>query len=402
MENRVLKTEKRRDVLVIGAGPSGLRLAGRLAAQGLDVLVLEKKSGIGRNVVCTGIVGKEVFGDFGLDTGSIIQEVREARLVSPFGTVVTYQHARPFACVVDREKFDAGIAASAVSAGAVLSLESRADEIAVVPGGVRVTVRTNGHGTVRHSAAMAVIASGVECGLQKKAGLSYPRHFLRGAQAEVPLSGRDPTTIFFGRDVAPGAFAWSVPAGDKARVGLLTKDDPKAYLRKLLAANFPPASVDHGQTRIRTKVVAQGLLARTTGERILSVGEAAGQIKTTTGGGISYGLLCADLAAEAIRECFDKSSFGAATLAGYEARWRSAIQKEILVGHYTRRMCSRLSDGQVESLFHLAKTDGIIPIIRETADFDWHSGMILALLRRLSFMRFFRSMKNTLGDGSLS
>lgn len=402
MHKRLLRMEKRRDVLVIGAGPSGLHLAGRLAAHGLDVLVLEKKSGIGRNVVCTGIVGKEVFGDFGLDTGSIVQEVREARLVSPFGTVVTYQHTGPFACVVDREKFDAGIAASAVKAGAALSLESRADDIAVEPGGVRVTVRASGHGTARYSAAMAVIASGVDSGLQKKAGLSYPRHFLRGAQAEVPLSGGEPTTIFFGRDVAPGAFAWSVPAGDKARVGLLTKNEPKAYLRKLLTASFPPGAADQGETQIRTKVVAQGLLARTTAERILSVGEAAGQIKTTTGGGISYGLLCADLAAEAIKECFDKSSFGAAALAGYEARWRKAIQKEILVGHYTRRMCSRLSDSQVESLFHLAKTDGIIPIIRETADFDWHSGMIFALLRRLSFMSVFRTMKDTLGDGSLS
>jgi digeranylgeranylglycerophospholipid reductase len=395
MEKRVVKTEKRRDVLVIGAGPSGLRLAGGLAAHGLDVLILEKKSGVGRNVVCTGIVGKEVFDNFGLDTGSVIQEVREARLVSPFGTVVAYRHTRPFACVVDREKFDAGIAASAVRAGAVLSLESRADDIAVEPGGVRVTVRANSQETVRYSAAVAVIASGVDYGLQKKAGLSYPRNFLRGAQAEVPLAGGDPTTIFVGRNVAPGAFAWSVPAGDKARVGLLTKSDPRAFLRKFLSANFPPQAGDAG---IRTKAVAQGLLARTTGDRILSVGEAAGQIKTTTGGGISYGLLCADLAADAIRECFDKSSFGAAALAGYEARWRKALQREILVGHYTRRMCSRLSDGQVEGLFHLAQTDGIIPIIRETADFDWHSGMIFALLRRLSFMKFFRTMKDTLGD----
>jgi digeranylgeranylglycerophospholipid reductase len=402
MEKRALKTEKRRDVLIIGGGPSGLRLAGRLAEKGLDVLVLEKKPRVGGNVVCTGIVGKEVFPSFGLDTDSVIQEIREARLVSPFGTAVTYRHSRPFACVVDREKLDSGIAASAVRAGAVLSLGSRADDISVEPGGVRVTVRTSGQESVRHTAAMAVIASGVDYGLQKRAGLSYPRTFLKGAQAEVPIAGRDLTTIFFGRSVAPGAFAWSVPAGDKARVGLLTRKDPRTLLRKLLHASSPSAAGDPGPAEIRTKAVAQGLLARTTGDRILSVGEAAGQIKTTTGGGISYGLLCADLAAEALRECFERSSFGASALAGYEARWRKAIQREILVGYYTRRMCSRLSDGQVEGLFHLAQTDGIIPIIRETADFDWHSGLIFALLQRLSFMKFFRTMKDTLGDGSLS
>jgi hypothetical protein len=65
-------------------------------------------------------------------------------------------------------------------------------------------------------------------------------------------------------------------------------------------------------------------------------------------------------------------------------------------------MCARLSDARIEGLFHLAQTDGIIPIIRETADFDWHSGLIMALLQRLSFMRFFRGMKDHLGTGSLS
>ncbi|MEN6310063.1 MAG: NAD(P)-binding protein, partial [Acidobacteriota bacterium] len=92
MDKRALKTEKRRDVLVIGGGPSGLRLAGRLASSGLDVLVLEKKAAIGGNIVCTGLVGKEVFETYGLGTDSVIQDIQEARLVSPFGTPVTYRH----------------------------------------------------------------------------------------------------------------------------------------------------------------------------------------------------------------------------------------------------------------------------------------------------------------------
>ncbi|MBE0711243.1 MAG: hypothetical protein IH583_02585, partial [Candidatus Aminicenantes bacterium] len=154
--------------------------------------------------------------------------------------------------------------------------------------------------------------------------------------------------------------------------------------------------------QIRTKPVAQGLLSGTFGDRVLAVGEAAGQTKTTTGGGISYGLTCADLAADVILECFGRSSFGAADLAEYERRWKGLLQKEIVVGHYTRRMCARLSDGRIESLFHLAQTDGIVPIIREKADFDWHSGLILALLQRLSFMKIFRDVKDRLGPFSLS
>jgi len=401
MDKRALKTEKRRDVVVIGGGPSGLRLAGRLASGGLDVLVLEKKAAIGGSIVCTGLVGREVFETYGLETGSVIQDIQEARLVSPLGTFVTYRHARPFACVVDRDKFDSGMAAAAVRAGAEIRLGSRAEAIVVEPAGVQVTVRRDDQGAVRHPAAMAVIASGVDFSLQKRAGLSSPRTFLHGAQAEIAAGGDETTTIFVGRDIAPGAFAWSVPAGDKARVGLLTRKDARTHLRRLLLEKFPAAG-DPAEVMIRTKAVAQGLLARTTADRVLAVGEAAGQIKTTTGGGISYGLLCADLAAEAVAACFEKSSFDAAALAGYETRWRQAIRREILIGYHARRMCSRLSDGQVESLFHLAQTDGIIPIIRETADFDWHSGLIMALLQRLSFMKLFRTVKETIGGQSLS
>ena len=394
---------KRADVIVIGGGPSGLRAAGRLAAAGLEVRVIEKKFRVGANVLCTGIVGREVFDDFGLDRGSVVEEIRTVRLVSPFSTVLTYEHPRPFACVVDREKFDGALAAAAVAAGADLACGSRVDDIAVGGDGVEVSVRDADGAVSRQTAAVAVLATGVDFGLQKKLGLAVPRDFLKGAQVERSLPGLDTTTLFFGRDVAPGAFAWSVPSGPgRARIGLLTKKDPKARLEKLLASNFGGVPGATENTLIRTKPVAQGLLSGTFGERVLAVGEAAGQTKTTTGGGISYGLACADLAADVVRECFDRSSFASADLAGYECRWKALLQKEIVVGHYTRRICARLSDGRVETLFQLAATDGIVPIIREKADFDWHSGLIFALLHRLSFMKFFRDVKDRLGPISLS
>jgi geranylgeranyl reductase family protein len=395
--------DKRADVLIVGAGPSGLRVAGRLAAAGFSVRIIERKPAVGQNVLCTGIVSQEVFEKYELDPGSILREVRSVQLVSPFASVVTYQHPRSFAYVVDRQDFDSRLAATAQAAGASIDLECAVEDISVDDGGVKLMAKRNRSGPISYTAPVAVIASGVDYGLQKKAGLDTPRDFLVGAQAELPADADDITTVFFGRGIAPGAFAWSVPAGHgKARVGLLTKKDPKACLLKFIEANRPRWLAAFEESGIRTKAVAQGLLARTSADRVLAVGEAAGQVKTTTGGGISYGLLCADLAAEAIIECFKKGSFSASALAAYESGWKKAIQKEIVIGYYTRKMCARLSDGQIEGLFQLAKNDGIIPIIRETADFDWHSGLITALLERLSFMRFFRNMKDTLGRGSPS
>jgi geranylgeranyl reductase family protein len=389
-------------VIVVGAGPSGLRTAARLARAGLDVRVHEKKACVGAGIVCTGIVGREVFDDFGFDRGAVVAEMRTVRLVSPSGTELVYTHPRPFACVVDREKFDGGLAGEAEAAGATVACSAEVDDISVGPDGVEIAVRDAEGGVRRESAAVAVLATGVDFGLQKKLGLSAPREFLKGAQVECSYPGAGTTTLFFGRDIAPGAFAWSVPSGPgRARVGVLTHKDARACLRGLIERHLGgPGLREEGP--VRSRPVAQGLLERTFGDRVLAVGEAAGQTKTTTGGGISYGLACADLAADAILECFGRSSFGPASLSGYERRWKSLLRKEILVGQTTRRMCARLSDGRMESLFQLARTDGIVPIIRATADFDRHSGLIFALLERLSFMRFFRDVRDRLGPFSAS
>ncbi len=393
---------KKADVIVVGAGPSGLRTAARLAGAGLDVRVLERKPSVGAGVVCTGIVGREAFDEYGLDRGAVVGDMQKVRLVSPFATELVYTHPRPFACVVDREKFDGRLAEAAMSAGAAVVCGARVDDVSVGPDGVEAVVQDGDGRTERLRAHVAVLATGVDYALQRKLGLSTPREYLMGAQVECDCPGDGATSLFFGRDVAPGAFAWSVPAGPgRARVGLLTPRDARGRLRDLLGRG-PGFDGLRERGPIRTKPVAQGFLARTVGDRVLAVGEAAGQTKTTTGGGISYGLACADLAADAVLEAFARSTFGPAALSGYERRWKDLLRKEIVVGHRTRKMCARLSDRRIESLFQLALTDGIVPIIRDTADFDRHSGLILALLQRLSFMSFFRDVRDRLGPFSAS
>jgi digeranylgeranylglycerophospholipid reductase len=392
---------ERADVIVVGAGPSGLRAAARLAGAGLDVRVVERKARVGAAIVCTGIVGREAFDAFGLDRSAIVGEMRTVRLVSPRQTEVVYTHPRPFAWVVDRERFDGRLAETAAAAGATLVCDARVEDIVVGRDGIVAAVRRGDGRPSRLAARVAVLATGVDYTLQRKLGLSSPSDFLKGAQVECSYRGAEATTLFFGRGVAPGAFAWSVPSGPgRARVGLLTHGDAKTCLRGLVDRSLGGGVRMDGP--IRTKPVAQGLLARTCSDRVLAVGEAAGQTKTTTGGGISYGLACADLAAETLLDGFARGAFGRADLAGYERRWKDLLRKEILVGQRTRKMCARLSDARIESLFQLARTDGIMPIIRETADFDRHSILIFALLRRLSFMSFFRDVRDRLGPFSAS
>jgi len=394
---------KHSDVLIVGGGPSGLCLAARLAGSGIHVRVLEKKEEIGSNIVCAGIIGKEIFDDFGLNKDSALGELQAVRLNSPFGTSIVYRHPKAFAYVVDRGKFDRNLAKEATEKGAVIELDTKAEDVRISEDGVKISART-GDGEMRsYSSRLAVVASGIDYSLHKKIGLGTPKEYMNGAQMEIEADIDVPATIFVGRDVAPGGFAWMVPSGRKRfRVGMLTRRDPKTHLSQLMKTPFPNLSAEAAMAGIKVKVIAQGLFSRTFGERVLAVGEAAGQVKTTTGGGVAFGLLGADIAAGVILQSFTKNDFTARALSRYENVWKTAVQREIILGRMARRMCSRLSDLQMERIFHLAQTDGVIPIIREKGDFDWHGDLILALVKRLSFMNVFRGFSADLGPADFS
>jgi digeranylgeranylglycerophospholipid reductase len=86
--------------------------------------------------------------------------------------------------------------------------------------------------------------------------------------------------------------------------------------------------------------IAQMPLRQSHAERVLVIGEAAGQVNATTGGGIYYGLLAARLAADTISQAFATGCFAAPTLQGYERAWRPLLADELALGLSFRRLYS--------------------------------------------------------------
>ncbi|MFC2166820.1 geranylgeranyl reductase family protein [Acidobacteriota bacterium] len=380
---------KEHDVIVVGGGPSGLNSARRLSEKGFDVAVLERKNEIGKNVVCTGIVGKEAFDRFGLHPNSILTEVQHFKMVSPNMTSVLYSHSFPFAYVVDREKFDNNLANDAKSKGATFKLNHEVVDIISDENYVNIVTKINGSQYVTFRGKALILATGIDVRLNKNLGLGYIKEYLYGIQSEINFKQNGCPEIFVGKDVTPGAFAWVVPVNkEKARVGLLAKRDPHIYFERFIQKLFPDSSIDLSQEKIMSKPIAQGLMAKSYGNRMLVVGEAAGQVKTTTGGGIFFGLLCSDIASEIISNGLREDILTTQYLSSYEKYWKKEIQKEIMVGHYTRKICEKLSDSQVESMFQIALNDGVIPLMKKKGNFDWQSEIILALAKKAPFKSF--------------
>ncbi|MCI0896326.1 MAG: hypothetical protein J4N84_15645, partial [Chloroflexi bacterium] len=117
---------------------------------------------------------------------------------------------------------------------------------------------------------------------------------------------------------------------------------------------------------------------RTYRDRILVVGDAAGQVKPTTGGGIFYSLLVSEIAAQVMSEALNGDDLSASGLRNYQTRWHDLLGHELNVGYSARRLYEFLSDKQIGSLVQQAGANGINGELTGASDvsFDWHSRMI--------------------------
>jgi flavin-dependent dehydrogenase len=137
-------------------------------------------------------------------------------------------------------------------------------------------------------------------------------------------------------------------------------------------------------------------VSRSYGDRVLAVGDAAGLVKPTTGGGIYYGMLSGVLASVVLGDALARNRLTAGDLRTYETRWRRRLGQEIRVGLAFRNIATRLSDESIDELIDLARRDTVAPLIEQTASFNWHRKAAIALLghpsvRRIVFRTWARS-----------
>jgi len=304
------------------------------------------------------------------------------------------------AAVIDRAALDVHLAQRAEAAGAEIRLGCRADRIDVGASSVRVSVRGE---CADIEARACVLACGASYRFHKTLGLGVPSEFLQSAQLETPFPAVQDVEVRFGRDVAPAGFAWLVPltrhGQSYARIGLMTETRSRERFASVLAALCQRAGVDPSSIAApKLKMLPLGPVKKTYGERVLAVGDAAGLVKPTTGGGIYYGMLSGQLAAEVLGKALCENTLSASALGRYESRWRGLLGQEIRVGLAFRRIAARLSDESIDAIIELARVNGVVPLLQEKASFNWHRKAAMALLAHPAFRKIvFKSWRTSAG-----
>ena len=372
------------DVAVIGGGPIGSQVAFRLAVLGYEVVVVERKTETGGPVCCTGIVSRECVSSLALDKDVVFRQANGARLLSPSGRVLRLWRPEPQVSIVDRTAFNVALANRAQGQGVEYRLNSSVVGAYFSDNGVSLEFGMQGNGIKYLQARAVVIAAGAaSAGLAVTLGLGKAGDFVMGAQAEVEIMGVDEVEVYFGGEITPGFFAWLVPiSSQKALVGLLSRRKPEVYLRRLLARLLAQGKIVSTKAEMTHGGIPLQSLARTYGERLVVVGSAAGQVKPTTGGGIYYGLLCADIAANHLNRALKSDNLSAENLSSYQREWRKRLGAELRIGYWARKLYERLSDRQIDQIFDIIESNGIDEALLKAEDlsFDWHSKVVLRVM----------------------
>jgi len=282
-----------------------------------------------------------------------LNKVSGAKLVSPGGVVVDVEGGETKAYVVDRIAFDECLRCRAVDASAEL-IEERASV------GVDRIIDAS---KVRYRAKKIVLASGTDYATHRRLGLDIPRKFLVGCQYEMKVdcdAGR--VELYFN---VPGFFSWVVPAGSYARVGCATWGNPIPYLDSLVKRL-------EKEGRLKSKEILSkttGLIPvhepsiRTQYPGLVTVGDACGHVKATSGGGVVYGGICGRLVSDE----------------NYEKVWRKVVGGELKLHLLLRTMLNRMSDRGLDNAFRLIGKHK--SVLEEGGDMDSAKQTVAAMLK---------------------
>ncbi|HEV2118909.1 MAG TPA: NAD(P)/FAD-dependent oxidoreductase [Candidatus Bathyarchaeia archaeon] len=373
---------ERYDIVTVGAGVAGCEAALEAANKKARVLLLEEHPQVGIPSHCSGVVSLSGLELLGLDAHSSFSQklIHGARFYPPHGESIEVRKQDPVALILNRMKLDQFLAKQAVAAGVELRAKTRASKFDRTSEGDIVTLSDGSrvHGKV------VIDASGAGSRLPEQAGLQAAdwTQILPGLQYElVDMKEQgDLVELFFGSKRAPGFFAWSIPTGkNSARVGLASKKgNVKKLLDDLAKEQWPKASVDATKSG---SVLVAGPVPRCWSPGFIVVGDAAGQVKQTTGGGIVIGGYCGKLAGMAAASAASHNGVEAEQfLRDYDTQWREKFGSDLRKMGLARKLFASLSDETLDRLFAILR-DNVAEIEAE-GDMDFQGKIITKMLKK--------------------
>ena len=353
------------DVVIAGGSITGLLSAREIAKNGHSVLVLEEGYEVGTPEHCGGLVSKKALKELGIEpsTKSFDSEIRSARIFSPGGKYFEIDSRNQEIIVINRRELDKQAARQARDYGAKIIVKTSFQE--KTSSGVQTSIGDIDCKYFIDCRGVSALANKDRDGILLTAQYEVYADWIKEGQVEV----------YFDQEKYPEFFAWIIPSGKGVgKVGVSGKGiNTLAIIDEFLKSKGNFSTI----RKIFAPIWIKGPIKNFVEENTVIVGDAAGQAKPTTAGGIFSCGMAGILAGRAISEAIQTGN--SSSLMNYEKQWRDKFGKEFEKQNLARKILARLDNDTVNKLFN-SITPEIEEDISNKEDFDFHTSSILRLL----------------------
>jgi flavin-dependent dehydrogenase len=332
------------DAIVVGGGVAGAHIASQLRG---DVLLIEKN----RKILPkdSGIVSKRFTEIFPKEKKLIKFRISRMECVSPSGMTFDLKSEEPFAYILRRRKFSRFLLNNAKRNSDVT--REMVQDVKFFRGGA--TVITN---EGKYDTNMVVGCDGSVSAVRKSIGIANPKLAL-GIMVKTPRRMEGDISVYFNKYFSPDFFSWLIPMNRE--YGLMTAVRPKEYFDYFKRNMFLPAGAMYAYMIPFT-------YTKSYADRAILAGDACGQNKPLTGGGIMFSLTGAKHAVQIVNDAIETGRFDANFLSYYEKYWKKDLAWEIEKQFLIRSIYRKMTNKDIDDLFK-----SIGPHIEALENFDY-------------------------------
>lgn len=366
---------KKYDIAVVGAGPVGSTFARYVADNGLDVVMVEKKREIGIPLQCAGLLGQKIKEINVLPDEYVLNQVRGAYIYSPSSNMMKVGKENVQAYVIDRVGYDKYLAKLAVDSGVELLMNHK-----VIHSDLNGCIETK---ETKIQADIIVGADGHSSTISNKFN-EKPRSFMAAQyliETDGPVFDLENVHLHVDDLISPG-FLWTIPVSSStARIGLfadMNYTELNNVLAKLMATEpmFKNARIIQ---KYQGYIPKYDPKKKIVDERTILLGDAASQVKPTTGGGLLIGFECAKIAAEYATKAIEMEDIS--YLKEYENQISKRFKNELRVQIEVQKIFESMNNQDLDEMFTKLKQGNAEELISKYGDMDTQSTLIKEMIK---------------------
>jgi flavin-dependent dehydrogenase len=289
--------------------------------------------------------------------------IESAKITSANGNNFTINSKRQKVVEISRRELDKQIAFQAQKNGSVIKVRTSFQEI------TDTGIRTN-EGKI--DCKIFVDARGVSSLVQKdRTGI------LSSAQYEIYADWikKGKVEVIFDQEKYPGFFAWIIPSDQgKGKIGVAGRGINVSEALDIILKEKGNFSTIR---KIYAPIWIKGPIEKFVEGKTVIIGDAAGQAKPTTAGGIFTSGMGGVYAGQAISKFLKTNEIS--DLQDYQKKWTERFGKEFEKQLLARKILERIDNQTINKLFE-SITPEITNEISEKDDFDFHTSSIIKLL----------------------